>query len=269
MYGKIFESIYDGSLYGQWEAIVTMQQLIVLADADGIIDMTPPAIAGKTSIPLEILEKGLKILSEPDPYSRSPGSNGARIELLDEQRPWGWFLVNHIKYRDMRTADDRRKYMRKYMRNYRKGDSVNNSVNNCKQSLAQLANKDKDKDKDKDISTTAPAVPAEFEEFKKAYPERSGAQPWSRALKAIRARLKEGDQEGDVWDAILAGARRYADYCDSVDRTGTEYVMQAATFCGPEKHYLELWKPPASKSERLQDKNIAAGQAYLDSANGQ
>ena len=48
MYGKIFESIYDGSLYGQWEAIVTMQQLIVLADADGVIDMTPPAISGKT-----------------------------------------------------------------------------------------------------------------------------------------------------------------------------------------------------------------------------
>jgi len=105
VYGKIFESIYDGSLYGQWEAIVTMQQLIVLADADGIIDMTPPAIAGKTSIPLDILEKGLKILSQPDPYSRSPGSNGARIELLDEQRPWGWFLVNHIKYRDMHLRD--------------------------------------------------------------------------------------------------------------------------------------------------------------------
>ena len=116
MYGKIFESIYDGSLYGHWEAIVTMQQLIVLADADGVVDMTPPAIAGKTSIPLEILEKGLKILSEPDPYSRSPERNGVRIQLLDDQRSWGWFLVNHEKYRDLRTAEDRREYMRGYMR---------------------------------------------------------------------------------------------------------------------------------------------------------
>ncbi len=272
MYGKVFESIYDGSLYGQWEAIVTMQQLIVLADADGVIDMTPPAIAGRTSIPLEILEKGLKILSQPDPYSRSPGSDGVRIQLLDEQRPWGWFLVNHKKYQDLRTAEDRRKYMKKYMRDRRKGESVNNSVNSCKQSLAQLANKDVYVYEDEDESTTAPTAPKEppeFAEFKKAYPERSGAQPWTRALKAIRARLNEGDQKGDTWDAILAGARRYADYCDSVDRTGTEYVLQAATFCGPEKHYLELWKPPATKSERLQDKNIAAGQAYLDSANGQ
>ncbi len=115
-------------------------------------------------------------------------------------------------------------------------------------------------------TTTAPKEPPEFAEFKKAYPERSGAQPWTRALKAIRARLNEGDQKGDTWDAILAGARRYADYCYSVDRTGTEYVLQAATFCGPEKHYLELWKPPASKSERLQDQNIGAAHERLEEA---
>ena len=26
VYGKVFDSIYDGTLYGHWEAIVTMQQ---------------------------------------------------------------------------------------------------------------------------------------------------------------------------------------------------------------------------------------------------
>ncbi len=267
VYGKIFESIYDGSLYGHWEAIVTMQQLIVLADADGVIDMTPPAIAGKTSIPLEILEKGLKILSEPDPYSRSPESNGVRIQLLDEQRPWGWFLVNHKKYQGLRTAEDRREYMRGYMRNRRAEQAVNNSVNSGKQSLAQLANKDKDKDIDidKDKPTTAPAVPAEFEEFKEIYPLRSGAQPWSRALKVIRARLKEGNK----WANLLEGARRYAAYCNAVDKTGTEYVMQAATFCNSDKHFLEPWEPPPNKSKLRQDKNINAAQSWLGESSGQ
>jgi len=265
MYGKVFESIYDGSLYGQWEAIVTMQQLIVLADADGIIDKTPPAIAGKTSIPLEILEKGLKILSEPDPYSRSPGSNGARIQLLDEQRPWGWFLVNHQKYKDLRTAEDRRKYMRKYMKERRKDDSVNNSVNSCKQSLAQLANKEEEEYENEDKSTTAPAAPAEFAEFKKAFPLRSGAQPWTKALRTIRARLKEGAQ----WSDFLEGAHRYAAYCAATDRIGTEFVLQAATFCGADKHYLEPWQPPASKSEARQDKNIGAATEWLEASSGQ
>ncbi len=262
MYGKIFESIYDGSLYGQWEAIVTMQQLIVLADADGVVDMTPQALAGKTSIPLEILEKGLKILSEPDPYSRSPAINGVRIQLLDEQRPWGWFLVNHKKYQGLRTAEDRREYMRGYMRNRRAEQAVNNSVNSGKQSLAQLANKDKDIDIDKDKPTTAPAVPAKFDEFKKIYPVRSGAQPWSRALKVIRARLKEGNK----WADFLEGARRYAAYCDAVDKTGTEFVLQAATFCGSEKHFLELWQPPPKKTEVQQDKNIEAALKFMELA---
>ena len=112
--------------------------------------------------------------------------------------------------------------------------------------------------------TTAPAAPAEFEAFKKAFPKRAGAQPWNRALKAIRARLKEGSQ----WSDFLEGAQRYADYRDSIDRTGTEFVLQAATFCGPEKHYLEPWEPPRTKSERLQDKNIDAAQDFLESACG-
>ncbi len=152
--------------------------------------------------------------------------------------------------------------MRKYMRGRRKEESVNNSVNSGKQSLAQLANKDKDKDKDKDKSTTAPAVPAEFEEFKKAFPLRSGAQPWTKALRTIRARLKEGAQ----WSDFLEGAHRYAAYCAATDRISTEYVMQAATFCGPDKHFLELWQPPATKSERLQDQNIDAAHEWLGEA---
>jgi hypothetical protein len=109
MYGKVFESMFEGSLYGQWEAIVTMQQLIVIANEDGIVDMTPAAISGKTSIPLEILTKGLEILAAPDPYTRTPGNDGQRIELIDEHRPWGWSLCNYGKYRDMVRRGDKLK----------------------------------------------------------------------------------------------------------------------------------------------------------------
>lgn len=108
MYGKIFDSIYDGTLYGHWEAIVTMQQLIVLATPDGIIDMTPQAIAARTSIPFEIISKGLEVLSKPDPYTRTPGEDGRRIVLLDEHRPWGWRMVNHGKYMRLRNMEQKR-----------------------------------------------------------------------------------------------------------------------------------------------------------------
>lgn len=114
MYGKLFESMYDGSLYGQWEAIVTFQQMIVLADMDGTIDVTPQALAARTSIPLDIISKGLKVLLEPDAYSRSPAEEGRRIVSLDPNRPWGWRIVNHAHYRALRSAEERRKYQRDY-----------------------------------------------------------------------------------------------------------------------------------------------------------
>ena len=135
MYGKIFTMIYEGTLYGKWEALVTFQQLIVLCDADGIVDMTPHAISARTSIPLKIINKGLEILANPDPYSRSPDQDGRRIELIDAHRPWGWHIVNHAKYQQMQDADMVRIQTRERVRKHREskglnGDSVTVTVGN-------------------------------------------------------------------------------------------------------------------------------------------
>lgn len=119
MYGKIFAKMYEGTLYGQWEALVTFQQMIVLCDADGMIDMTAHAIASRTSIPLEIIEKGIRILEAPDEYSRTPDQGGRRIERIDEHRPWGWHLVNHAKYTAMQDADHVREQTRERVRRHR------------------------------------------------------------------------------------------------------------------------------------------------------
>ena len=119
MYGKIFDSMYEGTLYGHWQAIVTFQQMIVLADADGVVDMTPQAIAARTSIPLEIIQAGIKVLEAPDQYSRTPDEDGKRIELLDEHRPWGWHIVNHEKYKNLRDADEIRAQNRERQQRFR------------------------------------------------------------------------------------------------------------------------------------------------------
>ena len=106
MYGKVFESMYDGTISEDWRALVTMQQLIVLCDADGVVDMTPKAISGRTGIPIEHIQAGIEVLESPDPYSRTPDEEGRRIIRLDEHRPWGWYLVNHEKYKKMVNAED-------------------------------------------------------------------------------------------------------------------------------------------------------------------
>ncbi len=97
-----------------------------------------------------------------------------------------------------------------------------------------------------------------LEGFKSRYPKRSGAQPWKRAREAINARLKEGAE----WSEILEGAERYAIHVRAIGKEHSPFVMQAATFCGPECHYLEDWGVPQTDEEREQEQREA--KAFLE-----
>lgn len=127
MYGKLFVQMYQGTLAtkGPWQALVTFQQLVILADKHGQVDMTPDAISRITTIPLEIIETGLQELSKPDSESRSPLEDGRRIVPLADNRSWGWKVVNYEHYRKIRSEEERREYHRQYMRKRR---SVNQNV---------------------------------------------------------------------------------------------------------------------------------------------
>jgi hypothetical protein len=121
MYGKLFAQMYDGTLAtkGPWQALATFQQLIILADKHGTVDMTADAIARRTTFPLEVIQLGLSELEKPDPDSRTPDEEGRRIVRLSDSRPWGWQIVNHAHYRALRSEDERRDYHRKYYRDKR------------------------------------------------------------------------------------------------------------------------------------------------------
>ena len=123
------------------------------------------------------------------------------------------------------------------------------------------------KGKGKGSDPTAAARPTngqsttDFEQLKTVYPKRAGGNPWPRAERALRARVREGH----TLTEILDGARRYAAFVRAVGKEGTEYVMQAATFCGPDKRFLEAWEPPPSKAQVRQDENVQAGLDWLRS----
>ena len=133
MYGKVFEQMYHGSMaVAGWEAIVTMQQLIVLANRHGEVDMTPNAISNLTTIPLDIITKGLAILGEPDKYSRSKAEEGRRIVPIDPERPWGWILVNYQHYANLANKEDKREKDAERMSEKRK--EINDVANSRRES---------------------------------------------------------------------------------------------------------------------------------------
>lgn len=149
--------MYDGTLYGQWEAIVTLQQMLVLCSPDGVLDMTPQAIAARTSIPFDIITKGIGILSQPDPYSRTPGEEGKRIVPIDNHRPWGWVIVNYRKYRDMQTRAQKNEADRVRIAEKRKANKSNDvaTCSNVSQPVADVAHADADATTDTDTDTEA------------------------------------------------------------------------------------------------------------------
>lgn len=142
MYGKVFSSMYDGTLAtrGPWQALVTFQQFIVLADMKGIVDMTADAIARRTTIPLDIIKIGITALEQSDSESRSPDLDGRRLARLSDTREWGWQIVNYAKYRAIRSAEERREYMANLMRERRKLAKVSKPED--KHALAMLAHAD-------------------------------------------------------------------------------------------------------------------------------
>ena len=82
----------------------------------------------------------------------------------------------------------------------------------------------------------------EFETAWQAYPKRAGGNSKSGAFKAWKARLKDGVKPED----LLAGVKRYAAYARATGSVGTQFVKQAATFFGPDRHFEESWLAPSA-----------------------
>lgn len=122
--------MYDGTLArrGPWEALVTFQQLIVLANKRGEVDITADAIARRTTIPLAIIEKGIKHLLKTDPESRTPALQGRRIVPLSPERKWGWRIVNYEHYNRIRSEEERTEYHRQYYHSKRKNVETQHST---------------------------------------------------------------------------------------------------------------------------------------------
>lgn len=127
-YAKIFQQIFDSSIAGDWQVRHVFEDLLKLANSDGVVDMTHEAIARRTNTPLEIVARAIAELEKPDPYSRSTIESGARIKRLDDHRDWGWWVVNHAHYRGMTTDEQYREKTRARVRKFRENTKQNDGV---------------------------------------------------------------------------------------------------------------------------------------------
>jgi hypothetical protein len=140
MYGKIFASMFTGSLMGSGSHVyAVMTYAVANADAEGFVELNPALLAALIGDPRERIEQAIEHLCAADPHSRTPDEDGRR---LVQEGQFLFRIVNYAKYRGQRDAEGRREYMRAYMADYRDKRHVN-SVNRCKPQLAQAKAKEK------------------------------------------------------------------------------------------------------------------------------
>ena len=99
---------------------------------------------------------------------------------------------------------------------------------------------------------TAYQYPEVFEQIWRAYPKRAGGNGKQKAYHAMRGRSVGMSREEEAFyyaNKVFNGVHRYAKFCDATGKTGTEFVMQAATFFGPDKHYENDWTIPKPKAD--------------------
>lgn len=154
------------------------------------------------------------------------------------------FSEHNGKSAKRRAEDTRRK------RKDRCPQNVRNVSAECPQDEGTGCGPEKEKEKrsknplvDSDETTRKPKTkqaesPPEFEALWSEYPQREGPNPKRDALKAYRARMREGVSPDD----LLAGVRRYKAWLMSKGKVGTEFVQRASTFLGPSQNWQQTFE---------------------------
>lgn len=130
MYAKVFRQIYESSIAEDYETRHVFMDMMVLADSDGVVDMTQEAIARITNVPLEKIKAAILKLEAPDSRSRTPDYEGCRIIRIDDHRDWGWVIVNYSRFRSTATEEKRRELTRLRVRKLREKRSSKKEENN-------------------------------------------------------------------------------------------------------------------------------------------
>lgn len=119
MYCKLFASLYQGTLRGLPHPILVFTNLLAHCDKDGFVDKHFRAIADEVGLTVEEVKAAIAFLESPDEESRSKEAGGRRLLRINDDRAWGWQVVNYAKYRAIRTEEDRREQNRLAQKRFR------------------------------------------------------------------------------------------------------------------------------------------------------
>jgi hypothetical protein len=103
-YTKLFASILDSTVWDTPPSVrIVWITMLAMCDRDGIVEASVPGLARRAGVTRSECEEALRCFLSPDPDSRTKDYEGRRIAEVDG----GWQLLNHDKYRERSSAEDK------------------------------------------------------------------------------------------------------------------------------------------------------------------
>lgn len=166
---KLFSSITESTVWCEdANTRIVWIAMLAMADRQGRVWASIPGLANRARVPVDACREAIDKFLGPDPDSRTKDHDGRRIAEIDG----GWVLLNHEKYRSLRSEEERREYKREWTKNSRRaksqqcGQDVDKSGQSGPQWTHAEADTEADTDKDKD-----PSDPCQVDDLTTAKPD--------------------------------------------------------------------------------------------------
>lgn len=251
MYCKLFASLYQGTLRGKADEILVFTNLLAHCGVNGTVDKHFRAISEETGLPIERVKAAIEVLESPDPESRSPEENGARIVRLDEHRVWGWRIVNYGKYRAIRSEEDRAEQNRIAQQKWRERNKSKPPSAESKQDKPKERNQGEAKEEaeatpsPKSLPAKGVTYPADFLEFWNAYPKKKSKGDACRAYQKLR-----GNPPNSI---LIAAVQCQHQNCQQWKKDGGQFIPYPATWLNDRCWEDELPIAQAPQKEAADD----------------
>jgi hypothetical protein len=97
---KLYATILDSTIWAEPAPTVKVWlTMLAMADPNGFVEGAITGVMRRAIVSREECETAIRVLESPDPDSKTPDHEGRRIERVEG----GWQILNHRKYRDLRT----------------------------------------------------------------------------------------------------------------------------------------------------------------------
>jgi hypothetical protein len=209
-YAKLDSCIISSSIWSEANGTrLVWITMLAMKDDLGFVSASHKGLARMANVSIEETEEALKVLSSPDPDSRTKDNEGRRVSEVEG----GWIVLNHDKYR--LPEQEKRDNHRVYVANQRKIHKQSHVItvnHNESQPITDVSLpvsvSVSSSESELNAINDEPIKETSFDHFWKQYPKKEGkgaaAKAWakmpapSETLKLIEAAL-EWQKKTEKW----------------------------------------------------------------------